>query len=209
MADIGAMSLDWLGNNRVRLSVTSGNASSGLFLSNVSAKNSQAILKMDRGRFEYESTKIQNTGEISLEMQIKENQYYRKIDDLLFQYNEDIHGQVEDGIKNANYIFRTGVQGIRVGDKRNPRTTIGVSQPDSDKYLNFLILFLDDAFYAVAGDEIWRFGYGDISDAEYSFGFTKKRISFVYDNDECHMWVYSADKDDVKSAGRGESPDVA
>ncbi|MBZ6496494.1 hypothetical protein [Natrinema longum] len=200
MADIGTMSLSWLGNDRVQISVTSGSASSGLFSSNVSAKNSRAILKMDRSRFEYESTQIQKTGEISTEMQIREGQYYRKINGLLFQYDEGIHGQVEDGIRKADYIFKTGVQGIRVGDKRNPRTTIGVSQPNGRKYLNSLIFFLQDAFYAVSGDEIWRFAYSDISKTEYSFGFTKKRISFVYDGDECHMWVYSADKEDVKSA---------
>lgn len=202
MVDIGAMSLNWLGNDRVRISVTSGSASSGLFSSSVSAENSQHVLKMDRSRFEYESEKIQKTGEVSLEMQIKENQYYRKLDDLLFQYNREIHNKVEDGIKKADYIFRTGVQAIRVGDKQSPQTTIGVSQPDGRKYLNSLILFLRDAFFAVAGDEIWRFAYSDISDAEYSFGFTKKRISFVYAGNECHMWVYSAEKEDVKSAVR-------
>lgn len=202
MTDIGAMSLSWLGNDRVQISATSGSASSGLFSSSVSAKNSQGVLKMDRSRFEYESDKIQKTGEVSLEMQFKENQYYRKLDDLLFQYNQEIHDQVEARINKADYIFRTGVQGIRVGDKRSPQTTIGVSQPNGRKYLNALILFLGDAFFAVAGDEIWRFAYSDISDAEYSFGFTKKRISFVYDGNECHMWVYSAEKEDVKSAVR-------
>ncbi|MDL0127740.1 hypothetical protein PNP59_10260 [Halobacterium salinarum] len=200
MADIGGMNLTWLGNDRVKFSVTSGSASSGIFSSNVSAKNSQAVLKMDQSRFEYESKQIQKTGKVSLEMQIKKDQYYRKISGHLFQYNQNIHRDVQNRVEKANYIFRTGVQGIRVGDKRNPQTTIGVSQPDGGQYLNSLLLFLEDAFYAVAGDEIWRFAYSDIYEAEYSFGFTKKRISFVYDGNECHMWVYSAEKDEVKSA---------
>lgn len=200
MADFSGVSLSWLGNDRVKISATSGSTSIGMFSSNVRSESSQGVLNMDRSRFEHESEKIRKTGGLSLEMQIKKDAYYRKIDDNLFQYNQKIHDQVEKLIEKASYIFRTGVQGIRVGDKRNPPTTIGVSQPQGNKYLNFLLLFLDNNFYAVAGDEIFKFGYSEISNAEYSFGFTKKRISFVYEGDKCHVWVYSAAKDDVKSA---------